>query len=180
MCPTDNMTKEERACFPSSHVQITPSRSSGWVGGDREIREILDLLDVSAPSSVKWFFFPICPDFCFYLFVGVHAKKCNECAGDCACRISGVQSLTDLILGRIVPPRLSRTRWMFILYGIHVKWWSEGVRRWRWGNPVFVLVNACISIIQLYWITGGGLHLFHNSIDSIKVLNGAFGIYSAV
>lgn len=56
--PTHNMTAQERAC---SH---SPSRlRCGWVGGDREIREILDLLDVSAPSSVEWLFFSYLPWF---------------------------------------------------------------------------------------------------------------------
>lgn len=90
MFPAANTTEEKRTCSHSSHVQITPSRSCGWVGGDREIREILDLLDVSAPSSVEWFFFPYLPWFLLLSFLLACMQKCSECAGDCARRISSV------------------------------------------------------------------------------------------
>lgn len=123
MFPTDNMTEEVRACSPSSHVEITSSGSCGWVGGDGEIRETLDLLDFSAASSAEWFFFYL-PWFLFpslFFFCW------------CACR-NVVRLQVTVLVGltwHSVPhwsnfrthhfPLLSNTRRGFILYRIHVK-----------------------------------------------------------
>lgn len=69
------VTQMQEGMFPTwqerrGHVQIalmwkSPQAGCGWVGRDREMREILDLL-----CSERWVISPppICPDFCFYLF----------------------------------------------------------------------------------------------------------------
>lgn len=155
MFPTDNMTEAGRACSPSSHVQITPSRSCGWVGGDREIREILDLLDVRAPSSVEWFFFSICPDFCFYLFCW-HASRngvsvqVTVLAGLVWC---SVLHWSNFSTHHIPPPPSVAPDTCLFCTGFMS---NSEVRVGDDGNEVilFLFVNACMSIIQLYWITG--------------------------
>lgn len=68
-----HMTREERVRSNRSRAQITSSRSCGWVGRDREMRELLDLLN--APSSLECVSFPpVCPDF-VYSFFYWHAHR---------------------------------------------------------------------------------------------------------
>lgn len=105
-------------------------------------------------SKLCWmiFFFPICPDFCFYLFCW-HA--CRNVVRAQVTLLAGLVWCSVLHWSnfRTPPPHpshtLSCTTRVFILNRIHVKQRGEGGRRWRWGNPLFVFLNACWDIIQL-------------------------------
>lgn len=76
MFPANNITEEAGASSLSSHVQITRSVSCGWLGGEWEIREIFDLLDISAHSPFEYLFLPVFLDFYFFFCSCWHA--CRE------------------------------------------------------------------------------------------------------
>lgn len=89
-----HMTRGKRVRSNCSPAKITSSRSCGWVGRDREMRELLDLLNAPMHSLECVSFPPCLPWFCFYLFLLARTQKCSGSAGDCACRISVVFSLS--------------------------------------------------------------------------------------
>lgn len=91
------VTQMQEGMFPTwqerrGHVQIalmwkSPQAGCGWVGRDREMREILDLL-----CSERWVIPPHLSWFLFLSFLLACFQKHSGTAGDCACRISMVFS----------------------------------------------------------------------------------------
>lgn len=155
------VTKMQEAMFLTwqerrGHVQIalmwkSPQVGCGWVGRDREMREILDLLCSERwvtffPPHLSWFLFL----FCWHAGRNIVGPQVTVLAGIVWC---SVLHWSNFRMHHPLPQRTQASD-LFILHRIHVKLGGEGGRWWRWGNPLFVLVNAWWGLIQLYWITG--------------------------